>query len=143
METSPSSPPSQEKMLNDYIDSLPPEGQTALWEKTDRLLSRTKIYSYRPYPKQKEFHDAGAVHRERLFLAGNQLGKTWAGAMEWAMHLTGLYPKWWEGKRFLHPVKMWASGESAVFTRDNAQRLLVGPPDREEEWGTGTIPGDS
>ena len=32
------------------------------------------------------------VHRERLFLAGNQLGKTLAGGAEWAMHLTGRYP---------------------------------------------------
>jgi hypothetical protein len=25
-------------------------------------------------------------------MAGNQLGKTLAGSMEWAMHLTGKYP---------------------------------------------------
>ena len=58
------------------------------------------------------------------------------------MHLTGRYPSWWDGRRFPKPVKLWASGESAVFTRDNAQRLLLGPPEREEEWGTGSIPGD-
>jgi hypothetical protein len=47
---------------------------------------------YLPYPKQIEFHDAGFTHRERLFLAGNQLGKTMAGAFEEAVHATGHYP---------------------------------------------------
>src|SRR5438876_4068607 len=52
---------------------------------------------YRPYPKQMEFHEAGLAHRERLFLAGNQLGKTMAGAFEEAAHATGRYPIWWKG----------------------------------------------
>ena len=30
---------------------------------------------YRPYPKQAAFHAAGAIHRERLLMAGNQLGQ--------------------------------------------------------------------
>ena len=38
-----------------------------------------QLASYRPYPKQAEFHAAGATHDERLFMAGNQLGKTMAG----------------------------------------------------------------
>ena len=59
------------------------------------------------------------------------------------MHLTGQYPNWWTGRRFDGPVRLWASGESAVHARDNAQRLLLGPPEREEEWGTGTIPADT
>lgn len=141
-ETSLNSPVSREKLLSDFTTSLAPSARDALWERADRLLSRTKLYGYKPYPKQQEFHKAGAIHRERLFMSGNQLGKSLAGAMEWAMHLTGIYPEWWEGKRFSHPVKLWASGESTTFTRDNAQRLLVGPPERPEEWGTGTIPGD-
>ena len=45
---------------------------------------------YTPYPKQAAFHAAGAANRERLFLAGNQLGKTLAGAMELAMGLGAL-----------------------------------------------------
>src|SRR5260221_14139947 len=59
---------------------------------------------YRPYPKQIDFHDAGAAHRERLFLAGNQLGKTLAGAFEEAAHATGRYPIWWRGRRFAGPT---------------------------------------
>jgi len=98
---------------------------------------------YRPYEKQKAFHAAGAVHNERLFMAGNQLGKTMSGGNEWAIHLTGRYPDWWEGMEFKKPVKFWASGESGESTRDNPQNILVGPPETEEAWGTGTIPGDA
>lgn len=76
-------------------------------------------------------------------MAGNQLGKTVAGAAEAAMHLTGRYPDWWQGKRFDKPVIMLAGSESYELTRDGVQRLMVGPPDREEEWGTGFIPADA
>ncbi len=98
---------------------------------------------YRPYSKQLEFHTAGLIHRERLFMAGNQLGKTLAGSFEWAMHLTGEYPDWWTGRRFEVPGRYWAAGETRVSTRDTVQKLLVGEPEKEEEWGTGAIPGDA
>ena len=66
-----------------------------------------------------------------------------AGAAEWATHLTGRYPDWWEGAVFDKPVTMWASGVTSEGTRDNPQRLLVGPPSVEEAWGTGMIPKDA
>lgn len=93
--------------------------------------------SYKPYPKQIEFHNAGATHRERLFRAGNQLGKTWSSAYEVGYHLTGLYPEWWQGRRWARGVTGWALGESMESTRDTMQRLVLG---RAGEWGTGTIP---
>jgi len=99
-----------------------------------------RLAAYRPYPKQKLFHDNGAIHNERLFMAGNQVGKTLAGASEWAMHLTGRYPEWWNGRRFDGPVRMWATGVTAQSTRDNPQRVLVGPPQQKELWGTAAIP---
>lgn len=73
-------------------------------------------------------------------MAGNQLGKTVAGSMEWATHLTGRYPAWWEGRVFEQSGRYWAAGETRVSTRDTIQKLLVGPPEQESEWGTGTIP---
>src|SRR5690554_808302 len=36
-----------------------------------------------------------------------------------------------------------AGSESYELTRDGVQRLLVGPPMTEEEWGTGYIPKDA
>lgn len=106
----------------------------------DRRRRTNLLSGYKPYSKQKEFHAAGNRYRERLFMAGNQLGKTLAGAAEAAMHLTGKYPDWWEGKRYDKPIVAIAGSESYELTRDGVQRLLVGPPMTEEEWGTGYIP---
>lgn len=126
------------------LQSMPSEQLSALLTKMEKeRLHRQRINrlkGYEPYPKQIEFHTAGASYRERLFAAGNQLGKTLSGAAEVAMHLTGEYPDWWQGLRFDHPIVVIAGSESGELTRDGVQRLLVGPPDREEEWGTGFIP---
>lgn len=104
--------------------------------------SRQRLSSYRPYPKQEEFHAAGATHRERMLMAGNQVGKTLSAAFETAMHLTGRYPEGWKGKRFDRAVRWLAGSESAELTRKGIQRLLLGPPENEREWGTGAIPFD-
>ena len=114
-----------------------------LLEEQARRKGRNALAAYRPYDKQAIFHAAGATNRERLFMAGNQLGKTKAGGAEWAMHLTGRYPDWWQGKVFDTPVRMWAAGVTGESTRDNPQRVLVGPPQQPSAWGTGLIPGDA
>jgi phage terminase large subunit-like protein len=105
-----------------------------------RRQSQRRLTDYAPYPKQREFHAAGATHRERMLMAGNQLGKTLSAAFEVAMHLTGKYPPWWVGKRFDRPVRWLAGSESAELTRKGIQRLLLGPPENEAQWGTGAIP---
>ncbi len=74
-------------------------------------------------------------------MAANKFGKTECGAAEMAMHLTGLYPEWWVGKRFDKPVRAWAAGVTNDSTRDVVQEKLVGPPSQRESWGTGYIPG--
>jgi len=102
-------------------------------------IETARLRHYAPYPKQAEFHAAGVEKRERLFMAGNQLGKTMAGAMEAAMHATGLYPKWWKGRRFDQATTGWAAGVSGENTRDNVQRMLLG---RVGRMGTGAIPAD-
>lgn len=73
-------------------------------------------------------------------MAGNQLGKTYCGGAEVAYHLTGLYPDWWQGKRWERPVRWWAGSKTGEVTRDGVQRYLVGEPKDESQWGTGMIP---
>jgi phage terminase large subunit-like protein len=75
-------------------------------------------------------------------MAGNQLGKTYCGAAEAAIHLTGRYPNWWQGRRFDRPIRMWAGSKTNEVVRDAAQRLLIGEPKDRSAWGTGLIPGD-
>lgn len=103
-------------------------------------MKTAQLSTYRPYPRQSEFHAGGAEHRERLFMAGNQLGKTLAGGMEAAMHATGAYPTWWQGRRFEKATMGWAAGVSGEATRDTVQRMLLGRPG---EWGTGALPESS
>jgi phage terminase large subunit-like protein len=102
--------------------------------------AENRLAHYVAYPKQAAFHSAGASHRERLLMAANQSGKTLAGAMEVAMHATGRYPDWWQGKRFEGPTVGWVSGVTAETVRDTVQRMLLG---RTGEYGTGTIPKDA
>ena len=120
----------------------------ALTAEIERRQRTNRLRFYKPYAKQHEFHSARK--RERLFMAGNQLGKTFAGAAEAALHLTGRYDQYkgpngepWDGVRFDHPITMLAGSESYELTRDGVQRLLIGPPMTEEEWGTGYIPQDA
>lgn len=128
--------------------SLQPESQLSnpslllkqLEKEAKRRRDTNRLKFYAPYAKQREFHNSGAIYNERLFMAGNQLGKTWAGGFETAMHLTGRYPDWWQGQTFDKPVIIWASGVTGESTRDNPQRVLIGDPPKEEAWGTGTVP---
>src|SRR5215510_1865915 len=102
--------------LNLDIDSLPPEKVEAAITRLEAMKAQraaeNKLAHYRPYPKQAAFHEAGATHRERLLMAANQSGKTLAGGFECAMHATGRYPDWWQGKRFDRPTVSWACGVS-------------------------------
>src|SRR6516162_10863577 len=125
----PSSAPSSEALLLQTLEA-----------EKNRRLTEDRLRYYRPYPKQTEFHCAGAKHRERLLMAGNQLGKTLAGGFEVAMHATGRYPEWWQGKRFDSPIMAWAGGDRGTTVRDTVQAKLVGPADA---IGTGAIPKDA
>lgn len=78
------------------------------------------------YPKHMDFFAGGSKFRERLFLAGNRVGKTVAGGYEVMLHLTGRYPDWWEGKRFSRPISAWVAGDTNETTRDIIQKQLLG-----------------
>jgi phage terminase large subunit-like protein len=75
-----------------------------------------------------------------MLVAGNQLGKTLCASAEVAMHLTGLYPDWWEGYRFARPVTILAGSETYSLNKKGIQRLLLGAPEDRTQWGTGAIP---
>jgi phage terminase large subunit-like protein len=121
------------------LTELPDDVRKAMLDQVEQALSRRKLEQYAPYPRQKEFHAASVTFRERLFMAGNQLGKTVSGAAEMAIHLTGRYPEWWGGRRFDKPIAAWASGVTGESVRDTVQRLLMGRPG---QFGTGFIPAD-
>lgn len=93
------------------------------------------------YVKHVAFMESGREFNERLFMAGNRIGKTDAAAFELTAHLTGRYPDWWRGRRFDKPIRAWVAGETMETTRNIVQVALLGPfkdvPSRE--W-TGLVP---
>lgn len=92
------------------------------------------------YQQHMEFFRLGATVPTRAFMAGNRVGKTeGAGGYETVLHLTGQYPKWWEGRRFETAVDWWCAGDTKETVRDIVQLKLLGP---ESAYGTGLIPGD-
>jgi phage terminase large subunit-like protein len=145
-----------------------PEKEIALRNLLKEIERRKKYKAmdfFTPYPKQGEFFALGATKRERLFMAGNQLGKTEGGAAEANFHLTGLYPSagqifypdtpatrmaglagmdaypnGWQGRRFDKPTRGWLCAETSLLARDVLQKKLCGEPGVTTAFGTGMIP---
>lgn len=79
------------------------------------------------YDKYLAMFKAGIEHNERICLGGNRVGKTMGiGGFETALHLTGLYPEWWPGRRWDRPMLCWAAGVKAAKVRDVNQLFLLG-----------------
>jgi hypothetical protein len=122
------------------------EAQEALLERRERNRLSTYYPDQGPlrralYPKHMAFFAAGYTHRERCMMAGNRVGKTeGAGGYETVLHLTGLYPHWWIGRRFSSPVNALVAGDTGTTTRDILQNKICGPV---EKPGTGLIPFSS
>ncbi len=94
------------------------------------------------YPKQMKFFASEATDDEIALFGGNRTGKTHCGCFADALHLTGLYPAWWPGRKYDRPIDMWLATDTAKNTRDILQEKMCGKPGVEQEYGTGMIPGD-
>lgn len=104
------------------------------------------LHSRHKYAQHMEFLEAGARYRERCAMMANRVGKTFSlGGYEMACHLTGIYPKWWNGRRFNTPISAWAAGDTYETTRDIIQPVLLGEitfrGGRKVVDGRGMIPG--
>lgn len=89
------------------------------------------------YDKHMQVLKATNEFRQVLFMAANRVGKSELGALMVAIHATGLYPDWWEGKRFDEPVNILVAGETGKLVRDSLQIKLLGQFGNN---GTGLIP---
>lgn len=121
-----------------------------MWRATEmEWVRRNRVWTYFPdegplrrelYKKHVPFFAAGKRFRRRLFCAANKVGKSLSGGCEVAYHATGVYPHWWEGKTFDHPVLCWIANKSGKETRDINERVLLGPTGDIDNRGTGLIP---
>jgi len=126
----------------DLLRALEEKARRKRYTLINELFPDTGPYRRELYPKHMEFFKAGSLHRERLFMAANRVGKTVAGGVELTYHMTGNYPAWWPGHRFDRPVQCLAAGDTSTTTRDIIQSKLVGGLWGTPEFGTGLIPGD-
>lgn len=62
------------------------------------------------------------------------------GCYETVLHLTGRYPRWWNGHRFNGPIKSWVAGDTSKTVKEILQDKLLGPTGN---FGTGMIPKDA
>ncbi len=111
----------------------------------ERRRTTNRLDYYDPYEFQIKFHNAQGHGTDqpaiqKSLMAANQIGKSFCGGMEGAIHLTGKYPAWWKGQRFTKPINMLASGMTNESTRDICQNELFGDPTDESKLGTGSIP---
>jgi len=132
----------QQRKLQRYLpyghpDTLCPDG--ALWKKM-HAKGEWDMWSNKPW--QLEFHKAGATCPQRLLMAANGVGKTLTGAAETAIHLTGQYPDWWQGRRFNRHILVWVCSISNQTQRDYTQNALFGE-NIGDALGSGFIPGAS
>ena len=98
---------------------------------------------FRPFEHQMRFF-ATAESDRRGILAANRIGKTVSTCYETAMHLTGQYPEWWQGRRFNKPITAMVAGEGWSQVALVLQNELLGSPDVKlvESIGTGAVPRD-
>lgn len=98
---------------------------------------------FRPFEHQRKFFRTGASER-RGILAANRIGKTVSTCYETAMHLTGRYPEWWDGRRFNRNITAMVAGEGWQQVAMVLQQELLGTQDVKivEAIGTGAIPRD-
>jgi phage terminase large subunit-like protein len=123
------------------------EETAKLFAELQKYKHFNKLRYYLPYDYQKSFHNVKGFKtdkpaRQKALMAANQVGKTTCGSYEVAYHATGLYPSWWEGKRFDKANEWIVASTTNETTRDRCQKDIFGEPSDEKQLGTGTIPKD-
>jgi len=105
-------------------------------------MRHNQLLYFRPFEHQRGFFTTTTDRRG--ILAANRIGKTVSTCYETAMHLTGLYPDWWTGKRFDSAITAMVAGEGWSQVALVLQNELLGTPDvkLQDNLGTGAIPRD-
>lgn len=102
-----------------------------LLNERERRMKLNKLANFTPYPFQKRFYDQGSKSRFRMLSAATRLGKSAAGAIEFAFHVTGLYdlyqdPEGWKGRRYKKPLSCFCIGITSDSVRNVLQYELLG-----------------
>jgi phage terminase large subunit-like protein len=130
----------------DALKTIPGQLKSKLEDLAIAIADDMKYNSlkyFRPFDHQRSFFRTGSADR-RGILAANRVGKTTSTCYETAMHLTGIYPEWWDGYRFDKPITCMVAGEGWSQVALVLQQELLGTQDVKitESLGTGAIPRD-
>ena len=108
---------------------------------TQEHMRYNQLQYFRPFDHQMRFFATGAAER-RGILAANRIGKTVSTCYETAMHLTGRYPDWWQGRRWDKNITAMVAGEGWQQVAMVLQQELLGTQDVKisDALGTGAIP---
>ena len=128
------------KELDELLELLEHKERELKYNKVSALYPDSGPYRREAYPKHVAFMNAGSKYQERAFVAANRTGKTLTGAFEMSCHLTGNYPDWWEGRKFLNAIDAWAAGVSNQSTKEILQFELLGDVN---DLGSGLIPKEA
>lgn len=137
----------QHKLDPNNLVHMPFEPKMRLQEYTVAVaedMRFNQLKYFRPFEHQLKFFATGD-HDRRGILAANRIGKTVSTCYETAMHLTGQYPDWWQGKRFDRPINVMMAGEGWTQVALVLQNEMLGTNDVKirEQIGSGAIPRDS
>lgn len=102
---------------------------------------RIDIESFEWLPPQPLYDFTVEVYHNYISSGGlvnHNTGKSRTAAAEIAIHASGLYPKWWKGRRFNKPIVAWIGSNTNEESRNVAQKHLLGGTG--EDLGTGLIP---
>ena len=127
----------------EYIQALLARRQEI--EKYEEGPRSLNTFFRQAHPWQRDTIKLTANHRVVGAIAGNRCGKTYTICGMIACIMTGIYPDWWEGRKWDRPVEVFLAGQSSEHNRLGPQKELFGTSNRMliEEIGTGLIPRDN
>ncbi len=119
-------------------------GAIEVLHKEQKYNSYLMEFLQNAYSWQKEAMNLSKDNRVIGLICGNQCGKTETSMAVVAMHLTGLYPSYYTGRRFAKAPLICIAGENANHNRMSLQKKLFGTDNRQlkNEMGSGMIPLD-
>ena len=97
------------------LEDIMKERERRKYNALELMFPATGEFNRSLYPKHMKFFELGKTYDERLLLGGNRVGKSYSGLYETVLHMTGLYPKWWNGRRFDEPIRVWVAGITAFI----------------------------
>ena len=114
-------------------------------EEHQRYNTRLAEFLDNAYEWQKKAINFTSDKKVTGLICGNQMGKSETVCATVACHLTGIYPDWWEGKKWDKPVNVWIAGPDGRHNREVLQKRIFGTDNKRLNAmiGTGMVPREN